>query len=77
MARPKNALRTIILKLSTNEPLLDYLEELVLGGLYGKNSTEVAERLIAKGIQDLIKEGQLEKIKRKSNTSQIPPSESN
>jgi hypothetical protein len=43
--------------ISTTKPLVDNLESLVSSGLFGKSSPEAAERLIAKGIQDLIKEG--------------------
>jgi len=57
MARPKNILETVTLTISTNKPLVMRLENLVSSGLFGKSSSEAAERLIAKGIQDLIKEG--------------------
>jgi hypothetical protein len=63
MARPKNILKTVILKISTTEPLEENLEELVSTGLYGKNTTEAAERLIAKGIQELQKEGYIKSKK--------------
>jgi hypothetical protein len=57
MARPKNILKTVTLTISTNRPLMARLENLVSSGLFGKSSTEAAERLIAKGIQDLVEEG--------------------
>jgi hypothetical protein len=38
-----------------------YLEELVGSGLYGKNPAEAAERLIALGIEDLIRQGTLKR----------------
>lgn len=41
--------------------MVSNLEELVTTGLYGKNPTEAAERLIAKGLQELQKEGYIEK----------------
>ena len=59
MARPKNILETVTLTIATNQPLVDQLESLVSSGLFGKSSTEAAERLIAKGVQELQKEGQL------------------
>jgi hypothetical protein len=59
MARPKNTLKTVQLTISTNQPLLDQLESLVSSGLFGKSSPEAAERLIAKGIQELLKDGPL------------------
>lgn len=61
MARPFNILKTIILKISATKPMVSNLEELVTTGLYGKNPTEAAERLIAKGLQELQKEGYIEK----------------
>jgi hypothetical protein len=64
--RPKNILKTVILKISTTEVMVDSLEDLVLTGTYGKNSTEAAERLIAKGVQDLQKEGYIQKRKAKA-----------
>jgi hypothetical protein len=57
MARPKNILKTVTLTISTNQPLMDNLENLVLSGSFGKSSPEAAERLIAKGIQELLKDG--------------------
>ena len=63
MARPKNTLKTVILKISTTVPLVKNLDELVSTGLFGKNSTEAAERLIAKGIQELQKESYLKRQK--------------
>jgi hypothetical protein len=55
MPRPKNQLETVSLTLSTTRPVVDYLERLVESGLYGKNPAEAAERLIAQGIEDLIR----------------------
>ncbi len=55
MPRPKNQLETVSITLSTTRPVLDYLERLVESGLYGKNPAEAAERLIALGIEDLIR----------------------
>jgi len=75
MARPKNILKTVILKVSTTEPLMENLEELVATGLFGKNATEAAERLIAKGIHDLQMEGYIKRQKMKkspSKTGDIP-----
>jgi hypothetical protein len=57
--RPKNSLKTVPLRLSITEPLMDNLEALVPSGLYGKGAPEVAVLLIARGIESLQKEGQL------------------
>lgn len=37
----------------------EYLEDLVLSGLYGKSAAEAAERLIGRGVEALIREGSL------------------
>ena len=55
MPRPKNQLETVSITLSTTRPVVDYLERLVESGLYGKNPAEAAERLVALGIEDLIR----------------------
>lgn len=67
MARPKNILETVTLTIATNQPLVDQLESLVSSGLFGKSSTEAAERLIAKGVLELQREGQLLSGKAKRN----------
>jgi hypothetical protein len=59
MPRKRNQLETVALTVSTTPPVVDYLEALVDSGLYGKNPAEAAERLIALGIEDLIRQGTL------------------
>ena len=68
MGRRKNILETVSMTIATNQPLVDKLESLISSGLYGKSSTEAAERLIAKGVQELEKEGliNLRKVKKNS-----------
>ncbi|MGD2081480.1 MAG: hypothetical protein PVF91_00845 [Chromatiales bacterium] len=61
MPRKKNQLETVAVTLSTTQPIVGYLEELVGSGLYGKNPAEAAERLIALGIEDLIRQGTLKR----------------
>ena len=39
--------------------MVDYLKQLVTTGLYGRNHTEAAERLISRGIERLLQEGTL------------------
>ncbi|MCU7838890.1 MAG: hypothetical protein KZQ94_05875 [Candidatus Thiodiazotropha sp. (ex Troendleina suluensis)] len=62
MARTPNKLDTIEVKVSTTPQIAKYLDALVETGLYGKNRSEAAERLIAKGLEDLIKENTLERL---------------
>ena len=51
MGRPENKLESVELRISTNPRLREQLERLVVTGLYGKNITEAAERLIAQGLE--------------------------
>jgi hypothetical protein len=62
MPRTANAIDTETLKISTTPPVVKHLRRLVETGLYGKNPSEAAERLIAQGIERLIKEGGLKPI---------------
>ena len=59
MPRKRNQLETVALTVSTTPPVVEYLGALVGSGLYGKNPAEAAERLIALGIEDLIRQGTL------------------
>jgi Arc/MetJ-type ribon-helix-helix transcriptional regulator len=59
MARIPNKLVTVEIKLSTTPQVAKYLDSLVETGLYGKNRSEAAERLVAKGIEALIKDSTL------------------
>lgn len=62
MAKPPNQLSTVPLRLSTTSAVLEYLKQLVSTGLYGRNHTEAAERLIARGIERLLQEGTIQRI---------------
>ena len=62
MPRRKNQLETVSLTISTTEPVVGYLQALVESGLYGKNPAEAAERLIALGIEDLVRQGTLARL---------------
>jgi hypothetical protein len=45
--------------ISTTPPVKKHLERLVVTGLYGKNAAEAAERLVARELEQLIKDGAL------------------
>lgn len=47
-------------KASSNPVIVAYLNDLVLTGRYGKTPTEVAERLIAKAIDELVEKKVIE-----------------
>ncbi len=63
MAREPNPIETVEIKVRTTPVVSRYLEALVASGLYGKSRSEAAERLIAAGIQSLIREGTLARAK--------------
>lgn len=69
MARPRNLLKTQRITLSTSEQIGEYLEELANMGLWGKNATDAAERLIADQIRRLIQEGILELRKKEKSSA--------
>lgn len=61
MARRRNTVRTITLTVSTTPPVEAYLLKLVSTGLFGKTTAEAAERLIARAIEELFREGILKR----------------
>lgn len=56
MPRLPNSVKTITITVSTTPPVYDFLEQLVATGLFGKNPAEAAERLIARGIEQHLRE---------------------
>jgi hypothetical protein len=63
MSRTKNQLDTVLITVSTTPPIKRYLEQLVPTGLYGKNIAEAAERLLARSIDQLLRDETLKKAK--------------
>lgn len=63
MARRPNSVTTVTITISTTEGTQRYLEDLVSGGLFGKNPAEAAERLVARGIENLLRDGTLSQRK--------------
>ncbi len=59
MPKPRNKVSTKTVTISTTPKVWTYLAQLVTKGIYGKTEAEVAERLIAKGIDELIDKGRL------------------
>jgi hypothetical protein len=59
MPRPPNHLPTITITVSTTPQIRKYLVRLVSTGLFGKNAAEAAERLIARSVEQLTREGML------------------
>lgn len=61
MPRKKNLVETVPVPISTTPQVQRYLEALVATGLYGKNPSEAAERLVTREIERLVQEGSLKR----------------
>lgn len=59
MPRKRNDLKTEILPLSTTPHVVGYLRQLLKTGLYGKNATEAAERLLTRTLEQLLAAGRI------------------
>jgi hypothetical protein len=59
MPKAPNTIETVQITISTTRPVQMLLERLVLTGLYGKNPAEAAERLLARSLEALTREGSL------------------
>ena len=66
MARKRNSVSTVTITISTTEGIQQYLEDLVSGGLFGKNPAEAAERLVARGLETLMRDGTLNRRRAKT-----------
>lgn len=64
MARKPNSITTVTITISTTEGIQQYLEDLVAGGLFGKNPADAAERLVARGVENLLRDGTLRHKRR-------------
>lgn len=62
MARYKNQVETERVVLATTPIVVHYLRELVNTGLFGKNFSEAAERLVAASIERMIRDGELKRF---------------
>ena len=61
MPRQKNDLQSVELRMSTTLVVREYLEQLVATGLWGKNVTEAAERMLTTSLVRMIENGELRK----------------
>lgn len=61
-ARKPNSQKTKPVKIGATPQIIEYLQQLVGRGLYGKTPTEVASNLVSKAIESLIERGHLEAI---------------
>lgn len=59
MPKPRNLVETVTITISTTPAIEERLERLVYTGLYGKNTAEAAERLLAATLERYEQEGRL------------------
>jgi len=59
MPRFPNKVKTVTITISTTPGVHERLKRLVESGLYGKNPAEAAERMIARGLENLVVQGRL------------------
>lgn len=57
--RPRNENKAPRLTLSVTPQIRAYLARLVARGIYGKTQTQVAENMLARGIESVIERGHL------------------
>jgi hypothetical protein len=60
VSKGKNLIPTATITVSTTERVEEYLADLVLGGFFGKNTAEAAEKVIVFGLEKLIEAKKLE-----------------
>lgn len=59
VGRNRNQLETEQITISTTPIVVAYLQDLVGTGLYGKNHTEAAERVLASTLETMVRGGHL------------------
>ena len=59
MPRTPNRIETQTLKISTTPHVLEYLQQLIETGLYGKNVSEAAHMLITRSLDEMLAAGRL------------------
>lgn len=59
MARKPNDLDTETITLSTTPQVNQYLRRVLKTGLYGKNPAEAAERLLTRALEEMLRDGRL------------------
>jgi hypothetical protein len=59
MPRDANAIRSVILRITTTPQVVKLLDRLVETGLYGKNRADAAEELLRQKVVEAIRDGML------------------
>jgi hypothetical protein len=65
MPRPRNDLKTEPVPISTTPHVVSCLRELMKTGFYGKNAPEVAERLLARTLEEMVASGKIKAPRRR------------
>lgn len=60
MPRKPNAHKTERITINVTPQIRSYLQRLVERGLYGKTPTEVAQNMVARGIESVVERGHLQ-----------------
>lgn len=77
---PKTIVDNEKIEINTTEHVRAYLEQLVLGGLYGKNAAEAAEKIITRAIDDHLRRNELRRLDplprrvQRPRSAETPPS---
>ena len=66
MAREKSKNETTKVQATISQQMATYLDQLVDAGTYGNSPSEVARYLIQRGLDDLLRNGVIEKPRGKS-----------
>jgi hypothetical protein len=67
MARKRNDLPSQELRISTTPQIVALLGQLVETGLWGKNPTDAAERVIGRSVEVMLRDGSLVPLRKKAN----------
>jgi hypothetical protein len=62
MARPENTQDSVEIRISTTRAVRQYVQQLVDTGLWGKNVTEAAERLLGSTLAQMLRSGELQRL---------------
>lgn len=64
MSRSKNQVETVQLTIAATPQMVVFLRQLTDTGLFGKNPTEAAERLLARALEERVSSGELKSYRR-------------
>jgi predicted kinase len=59
VGRAKNQLETVQLTIAATPQMIGYLRQLAGTGLFGKNPSETAERLLARALEERLRQGEI------------------